>query len=67
MTTNNELLGRTIVGSRNLTQEEKDNLDWWGHAEILILDDGTELVPAADDEGNNCGSLWHCQPGALLL
>lgn len=60
----NELIGRTIVGTRNLTQDERDCLDW-RHAEVLILDDGTELVPSRDDEGNDAGVIWHCQPGEL--
>jgi len=66
MTMHEALVGRTIVGTRVMTQEEKDFLDWYGHVEILILDDGTELVAAADDEGNNGGALWLLEPGGLL-
>ncbi|MDB2578766.1 hypothetical protein N9Y00_06975 [Tateyamaria sp.] len=62
----NILIGRTIVGVRNLSQEESDYLDWWGNAEILMLDDGTEIVPSRDPEGNDAGILWHCRPGELL-
>lgn len=59
----NELIGRTIVGTRAMTQTEKDYLDWWGHVEVLVLDDGTELVPSSDDEGNGGGTFWHCKAG----
>ncbi|MCG7629053.1 hypothetical protein MHM88_14675 [Epibacterium sp. MM17-32] len=61
----NELIGRTIVGTRNLTQDERDVMDW-RHAEVLILDDGTELVPVKDAEGNDAGVFWHCELGELL-
>lgn len=61
----NELIGRTIVGTRVLTQDEKDYLDWYGHVDVLIMDDGTELLAARDDEGNGAGSLWHLEAGEL--
>lgn len=61
----NELVGRMIVDTRDMTQAEKDNLDWYGHIEILVLDDGTELVPVQDGEGNNGGTFWHCEAGEL--
>ena len=66
MTELNELIGRTIVGARTLTQDELDYMDWYGHVEVLILDDGTELVPSRDDEGNGGGVLWHLEPGELV-
>lgn len=65
MTMHEALVGRTIVDTRALTQEEKDFLDWWSEAPVLILDNGLELVAAADDEGNNGGALWLLEPGEL--
>lgn len=62
----NELIGRTIVGTRNLTQDEKDYLDWWGAAPVLILDNGLELIASKDAEGNGPGTLWVLAPGELL-
>lgn len=60
-----ELIGRTIVGSRPMSQDELDCLDWYGNVEVWILDDGTELVASSDPEGNASGDLWHLQPGEL--
>lgn len=62
----NALIGRTIVDTRTLTQDEKDAMDWHGHCDVLVLDDGTELLAARDDEGNGAGSLWHLEAGDLL-
>lgn len=59
------MIGRTIVGTRTLTQDELDYLDWYGHVEVLILDDGTELVASKDPEGNGPGALWHLTPNSL--
>lgn len=53
-----QLVGRTIVDVRDLTQEEKDEYDWYGAGYVLVLDNGTEVIPTSDSEGNNCGSMW---------
>ena len=58
MKTLESLIGRTIVAIRELTDDEKDQLDWWGYCPVLILDDGTELTPSQDEEGNGPGALF---------
>jgi hypothetical protein len=52
------LIGRKIIGIRWLTKEESDSLFGWYHQPIAImLDDGTQLIPQSDDEGNDAGVI----------
>jgi hypothetical protein len=51
------LLGRTIVGVRYLTDEETEGLGWMRAAIVLLLDNGTFILPSCDDEGNDAGAL----------
>ena len=57
-----DIIGRTITAVRYMTQDELDDLDWRGPVPILILDDGTEILAARDDEGNDAGRLWIDNP-----
>ena len=52
------LVGKKITNIRYMTEKEK--VDWmWSHCAIVIeLDDGQRLIPWADDEGNDAGSLY---------
>ena len=58
------IVGKTIVGVRRLTDEEIEQI--WGFQAsaydmplLIQLDDGSELVPSADAEGNGIGVLFH--------
>jgi len=54
---NKELLGRKITKIEYLTQKELDD-NMWDKSPIAIeLDNRIWLVPMADDEGNNGGSI----------
>lgn len=54
---NKELLGRKITKIEYLTQKELDD-NMWDKSPIAIeLDNKIWLVPMADDEGNNGGSI----------
>ncbi len=54
-----KLVGRKIVGIRWLTKNESDYLFGWYHQPIVILlDDGTRLIPQSDDEGNDAGAIY---------
>ena len=54
------LIGRTIKEVRPLTKEELTAHAWDGSAgAVIVLDDGTKLLPMRDEEGNG--------PGALLV
>ncbi len=52
------LLGRTIVGIRYLTDKETEAMDWGRSAIVLVLNDGTLIFPSMDDEGNGAGAIF---------
>lgn len=52
------LKGRTIANVRYTTDAEMRQMMWGQAAVVLVLDDGTELWPSRDDEGNNAGALF---------
>jgi hypothetical protein len=63
------LKGKTIVQVRYLTAEECENNMWYKRGLVLILSDGTKVIPACDDEMNDTGTLhyvkdgeWDCLP-----
>jgi len=51
------LVGKKIVGIRYLTKEEMKASYWYCRCPVLILDDGTIVLPLSDDEGNEGGVL----------
>lgn len=53
-----DIIGRTITAVKYMTEEELETHDWRGPVPILVLDDGTEIVAARDDEGNGAGVFW---------
>ena len=54
----NFLVGKTIRRVRYLTESEKEDLGWYRSPLVIEFEDGHWLVPMADDEGNDGGSLW---------
>jgi hypothetical protein len=56
------LVGRTIKAIRYLCTGEVDDLGWQRSSIVLELDDGTQLWPSADDEGNDAGALFTTNP-----
>jgi hypothetical protein len=55
------LTGRTIKGIRPLTDEENEDFGWdgrWDVPFVIILDDGTALIPSQDPEGNGPGHIF---------
>jgi hypothetical protein len=52
------LVGRTIKAVRYLTDEEQDFFGWYRSGLVIILDNGIQIVPSADDEGNDAGALF---------
>ena len=52
-----DVIGKKIVGIRYLTDKEKDASYWYKRCPILILEDGTQILPLSDDEGNESGVL----------
>ena len=55
---NDLLLGKKIVKVEYMDSEEAEDSMWNNRAIRLILDDGTNVLPMADDEGNDAGALW---------
>jgi hypothetical protein len=52
------LVGRSIARVRYMDDEERREFGWSCSAIVLQLDDGTLLIPQADDEGNGAGALF---------
>lgn len=52
------LLGRKIVKVRYLTDEEADEMGWFGRPVALLLDNDMWIYPSRDDEGNDGGALF---------
>ena len=51
------LFGRLITGIKYMSTKEADEFGWDKRPIIIILDDGTEIYPQMDDEGNDGGAL----------
>ena len=49
------LVGKKIVGIRYLTEAEMKASYWYSRCPVLILDDGTIVLPLSDEEGNEGG------------
>lgn len=52
------LVGKTIVQARYMTEEEKENAGFYRRALVLEFADGSLIFPSADDEGNDAGALF---------
>jgi hypothetical protein len=64
-----ELKGKKIVKVRYMTGKESSDMGWGykGRAIVLILDDGTMLLPSVDPEGNGPGVLFTNIPNLLTI
>lgn len=52
------LVGRTIKSARYMTEEEAEEGGLRAGL-VITLDNGTELLPMSDDEGNDVGALHY--------
>tara|TARA_Y100000296_G_C4938464_1_gene140215 strand:- start:37 stop:291 length:255 start_codon:yes stop_codon:yes gene_type:complete len=52
------LLNRRIVSVKYMDNDEAKKSLWDDRPVRIILDDGTNILPMSDDEGNNGGALW---------
>ena len=57
-TANKLLLGKKIIKVEYMDSEEADKSMWYSRPVRIILDDGTNILPMSDDEGNDGGALW---------
>ena len=53
------LIGKTITNVRYLTTEECEENMWNKRGLVITLNDGTEIIPASDDEFNDTGVLHY--------
>lgn len=61
------LVGKTIKHIRYMTAQEVDDMGWTRANIVIEFDDGHWLVPMADDEGNDAGSLWTSEGNKLSI
>ena len=57
-TANDLLLGKKIIKVEYMSSKEADKGMWYSRPVRIILDDGTNILPMSDDEGNDGGALW---------
>ena len=57
-TANDLLLNRKIIKVEYMGSEEAEKSMWYSRPVRIILDDGTNILPMRDDEGNDGGALW---------
>ena len=53
------LIGTTIKSVRRLSSTELEGLGWSKNPLVLVLNNGTCLIPQLDDEGNDGGAVLH--------
>tara|TARA_Y100001938_G_C8081552_1_gene429464 strand:+ start:523 stop:816 length:294 start_codon:yes stop_codon:yes gene_type:complete len=64
---NKMLLGKKIVKIRWLSKlSAKKDFGWYKRPIILTLDDGSEIMPQMDDEGNDGGALLWVNPNETV-
>lgn len=51
------LMGRKIIGVRYMTDEEAADMGWSRRCVAIFLDNDTNVIVQADDEGNEAGVL----------
>ena len=52
------LVGKKIKRVRYLTNVEAEGLGWYSRPLVIVLNDGSLILPSMDDEGNNGGALF---------
>jgi hypothetical protein len=64
------LKGKTIVEVFYMSEEDaEDHFGWYNRPVVMRLNDGTEVIISADDEGNSGGSLFYTteeEPNGVL-
>ena len=59
-----QLVGRKIVKVEYMPSDiAQDQFYWFKRPIILTLDDGSEIIPSMDDEGNDGGALFFYSKG----
>jgi hypothetical protein len=59
----NLLVGRKIVKVRYLSPKEtEESFGWHNRTIVMTLDNGCEIIPQMDDEGNDAGVILWSDP-----
>ena len=53
-----ELLGQRIVRMHYMSKKDAEELGWYKRPLMLMLENGTWIIPQQDDEGNDGSALW---------
>ena len=53
-----EILGQRIVRMHYMSKKDAEELGWYKRPLMLMLENGTWIIPQQDDEGNDGGALW---------
>lgn len=54
-----ELNGKTIDRVERLTEAECAEMMWYKKPVVIVFTDGSYMIPMADDEGNDGGSILY--------
>ena len=57
-----EILGQRIVRVRYMTKTEAEDWGWYCCPLMMMLENGTWLIPSKDDENNDGGDLYIVNP-----
>ena len=52
------LLNKRIIKVEYMSKQEAKDYMWDNRPITFMLDDGTRVIPQADDEGNDGGAVW---------
>tara|TARA_Y200000002_G_scaffold377692_1_gene383730 strand:+ start:1911 stop:2276 length:366 start_codon:yes stop_codon:yes gene_type:complete len=53
-----EILGQRIVRMQYMSKKDAEGLGWYKRPLMLMLENGTWIIPQQDDEGNDGSALW---------
>ena len=53
-----EILGQRIVRMHYMSKKNAEELVWYKRPLMLMLENGTWIIPQQDDEGNDGGAMW---------
>lgn len=52
-----QLIGKSIKSIRYMNDREMEMFGWYSRPIIILLNDGTFIIPQRDDEGNDGGAI----------
>lgn len=52
-----QLVGKSIKCIRYMNEKEMEMFGWYKRPVIILLNDGTFIIPQSDDEGNDGGAI----------